>query len=122
VLAVKRWWPLGLLLLAAGCGKSTADLTAQLKAGDAVARLHAVHDLEGRKRESDVVVPALAEVLKDEDPYVRRDAARALGEFGPAAKPAVPALQAALGDKEPGVRKAAGDALRKIDPGAVPTH
>ena len=82
----------GLLLLAAGCGKSTSQWTEQMKSSDSVARLHAVHALKGRVNEPQVVVPALIDALKDDDTFIRRDAARALGRFGPEAAPAVPSL------------------------------
>jgi HEAT repeat protein len=103
-----------------GCGaKSTADLIDQLHAKDSAQRLHAVKDLAGRPGEAEVVVPALAEALKDEETFVRRDAAKALGEIGPAAKPALPTLLVALRDKHPAVRKAVAEALRKIDADAA---
>jgi HEAT repeat protein len=103
-----------------GCGKTTADLIAQLSAEDAVLRLEAVHALQERVDESATIVPALASALQDRDTYVRRDAARALAHFGPSAGPeAVPSLLAALRDKEPSVRKSAATALKNIDPNAA---
>jgi HEAT repeat protein len=106
--------------LLSGCGgKSTADWIGQLHAKESVQRLHAVKALAGRPAEAEVVVPALAEVLKDEDAFVRRDAARALGDIGPPAKPALPALLPALRDQHAPVRQAAAEALRKIDPEAA---
>jgi HEAT repeat protein len=111
---------LALVIGLGGCGaKSTADLIDQLHAKDSSQRLHAVKALATRASEAEVVVPALAEALKDEDTFVRRDTAKALGETGPAAKPALPALLVALRDKHPAVRKAAADALRKIDADAA---
>jgi HEAT repeat protein len=44
-------------------------------------------------------VAALTETLNDKRPWVRSAAARALGEFGPAAKEAVPRLIEMLGDQ-----------------------
>jgi HEAT repeat protein len=114
-----RFGPLLLLFAAAGCAKSTAELTRQLKSSDPTERLHAVKLLEDRVRDKDVVVPALTEALADENTYVRRDAAKALGQFGPDAKEAVPALVTCLRDKEPSVRKTAGESLKKIDPAAA---
>ena len=49
----------GLLLIAGGCGKSTADWTEQVKSPDSVARLHAVHALKDRVNEPRVAIPAL---------------------------------------------------------------
>lgn len=110
-------WLVSLCLVIAlsGCGKRTVHWTEQMKSSSSVERLHAVHALQERVKEKDLVVPALAEALKDEDPFVRRDTARALGSFGPEAKDAVPQLFLALRDREPGVRKAATQALKKID-------
>jgi hypothetical protein len=113
---VKLLLPLVLGIMLGGCGtKSTADWIDQLHAKDSAQRLHAVKALARRTAEAEVVVPALAEALKDEDTFVRRDAARALGDLGPSARPALPALLVALRDKDGAVRKAAGEALRKID-------
>jgi HEAT repeat protein len=106
-----------LFLCAAGCGKTTADWAAQLQSSDPRARLHAVHALDERSGDRETVLPALLAALRDEDVYVRRDAARALGRLAPPAREeAVPALQPLLRDREPSVRKAAAEALRKIDP------
>lgn len=111
---------IGLVVVLAGCGgKSTGDWAAQLRSGDASQRLHAIRALEDRGAEA-AVVPALAEALKDENAFVRRDAARALGKVGPEARPAVPALLAAARkDRERSVRKAVAEALKKIDPTAA---
>ncbi len=108
-----------LLLCAAGCGKSTADLAAQAKADEAAKRLQAIHALQERMNEKEAVLPVLIEALKDENVYVRRDAAKALGQFGAEAGEAVPALRERLRDKEPSVRKAAAAALKQIDPVAA---
>jgi hypothetical protein len=103
--------------LLAGCGgKSTADWIAQLRARDGAERLRAIKALGQRKSEAATVVPALAQVLRDEDAFVRRDAARALGEFGAAGLPALPSLRPLLQDRNAAVRKAAAQKLRKIDP------
>ncbi len=108
-----------LAVLLAGCGqKSTGDWVTQLKDKDVALRQQAVKAL-GKSGEAGVAVPALAEALKDENAFVRRDAAGALGGFGPEAKPAVPSLTAALKDKEHSVRQAAAQALKKIDPEAA---
>ena len=80
----------------------------------------ATSSLQERIDEKETVVPVLVEALKDEDTYVRRDAARALGHFGREAKEAVLPLRERLRDKEPSVRKAAAQALQQIDPDAVP--
>ncbi len=63
-------------------------------------------------------VPALATQLKDKDRLVRRSAAMALGNIGPAAKSAQFALIQALADEreDPEVRSAAATALGSIGP------
>jgi HEAT repeat protein len=112
--------PFCLLVAAAGCGKPpTADLAARARTGDTTGRIQAVHGLREKTGEKDAVVPVLVEKLKDENVYVRRDAARALGHFGPDARDAVPQLRALLRDREASVRRAATQALAKIDPTAV---
>ncbi|HEY7310702.1 MAG TPA: HEAT repeat domain-containing protein [Gemmataceae bacterium] len=105
------------LLACAGCGKgSTAHWIEQLKAADSRTRIEVVHTLQERKTDAAEVVPALTATLQDDNTYVRRDAARALGSFGAEATSAIPALQAARRDREPSVRKAADIALSRIDP------
>jgi HEAT repeat protein len=104
------------LLLLAGCSKSTAHWIEQAKADDSAKRLQAIHALQERATEGSTVVPVLLDALKDENTYVRRDAARALGQFGPEAKEAIPALVARLKDREPSVKKAAALSLKQIDP------
>jgi HEAT repeat protein len=61
----------------------------------------------------------LAEALRDQDAFVRREAANSLGRFGPDAKQAVPALLAAAQDRQPKVRQAASQALKQIDPDSM---
>jgi HEAT repeat protein len=107
------------LLPLVGCGKSTTHWTGQLKSPDSVARLHAVHALKERTRDAKAVVPALAEALKDQDTFIRRDAARALGNFGAKAGDAAPLLrELASSDPEPSVRRAAAQSLSRIDASA----
>jgi hypothetical protein len=107
------------LVLSAGCGPSAADLARQAKSTDARERLHAVNQLEHHTDQPATAVPALTEALRDENTYVRRDAAKVLGHFGADAKRAVPALVEMLHDKEPSVRKSAAETLKKIDPEAL---
>jgi HEAT repeat protein len=59
--------------------------------------------------------PLYQRLLADTSPFVRQNAAWALGELGPAAVPAVAQLQrASARDPANDVRAAARDALRKI--------
>ena len=65
------------------------------------------------------LLPALTQALRDEEWWVRRAAAWALGEIGD--PQAVPALVGALGDKDEDVRQTATEALGEIgDPQALP--
>ena len=59
-------------------------------------------------------VPALMQALKDQDEWVRGNAARALGWIGSGAKDAVPALIQALQDQDAQVRFAAAYALGQV--------
>ena len=107
-----------MLSVVAGCAKSTSYWKDQMKSPESAQRLHAVHALRDRVKEANVVVPVLMDALKDEDPFIRRDAARALGKFGVSARDAIPALNMSLSDKEPSVRKAAAQSFMSIDPNA----
>lgn len=64
------------------------------------------------------LAPKLSKALSDSKPYVRRGAAKALGEIGPGAKDAVPELGKALSDSESAVRREAAKALGEIGPDA----
>jgi HEAT repeat protein len=104
-----------LALLLLGCGQKSTDYwVAEAKAPNSAERLHAIHALRNKAKEAERVVPVLTTALNDPDAFVRRDAARALGDFGPEAAPAVPALLALHKDRDP-VRRAAAEALEKID-------
>ena len=108
------------IVLLAGCGSpSTDEWLGQLKDAEVVKRRQALRELAGRTAEAQRIVPAVREALRDENAYVRHDAAMVLGKFGPDAREAVPALTLALKDKDQSVRKAAGSALKKIDPPAA---
>lgn len=67
-------------------------------------------------------VAALARALEDSDAGVRSEAARALGQLGPAAAPAAPALVGAMEDESSVVRGRAARALSAIahEPVAAP--
>jgi HEAT repeat protein len=108
-----------IFLCLCGCGRKGTDYwLSKAKDSSSAERLHAIHELKARSDEANVIVPMLIASLGDRDSFVRRDAARALGEFGPDAASAVPALLALRKDKE-SVRRAAVEALGQIDPSAA---
>ena len=80
------------------------------------ARLQAIDKLASQADKA-AAVEQLIEALKDASPAVRADAAHALGEIGPAAKPAAEALVALIADPSPAVRRQAIKALYAIHPG-----
>jgi HEAT repeat protein len=106
-----------LAFLFLGCGgKNTSDWLQQLQQGDAAQRLEAIHHL-GRQQTVDAeVVKALTAALKDDNSFVRRDAAATLAKFGPEARAAVPSLLVARRDRQRSVRRAAEAALARIMP------
>jgi HEAT repeat protein len=65
-------------------------------------------------------VPELVKQLKDGDAEARRNAAKALGESGSAAREVVPALIAALRDGDRYVRRFAARSLGEMGPAAKP--
>ena len=117
---MKKSLVLFLVVLSAGCGrgKTTADLLEQMRSKESTQRLHAIEALRDRGKEA-AVAPALALALRDEDAFVRRDAAEALGRIGADARQTTPALVATLKDKKANVRLAAAKALSRIDPDAL---
>src|SRR5205814_1552606 len=84
--------------------------------------IHALGEMEAGA--SSAVVP-LIRLLKAKEPKVRRAAAEALGNIGPAAKPAVPALAEAIKDHADAdslgldVSFYAYQSLQKLGPDAV---
>jgi HEAT repeat protein len=76
-----------------------------------LARMEAVEALGKIGPRAALVVPAIANALRDEDLSVRRSAAKALGQIGAGARPAIPALTTALADPEKDVRVEAVKAL-----------
>lgn len=92
----------------------------ELREGSDMARSRAAHALGQMAPAGRHVIPDLIARLQDDPPYVRVEAAAALGKFGAQAKAAVPALSE-LYQKEriKPVRDAVGDALLRIDPEAA---
>jgi outer membrane protein assembly factor BamB len=65
------------------------------------------------------IQPSLTRALRDEDPTVAGDAARALGALGTRASPSVGALVKTLSHEDPYVRIYAAEALASIGPNAA---
>ena len=82
--------------------------------GAATSAGYALNDL-ARHGHSQVVVPALLELLKRAGKDAPRSAINALGLIGPDARPAIPALKELLTAGDATVRRAAGEALGKIE-------
>src|SRR4029434_621441 len=69
--------------------------------------------------ETESIQPALRQALRDADPSVAGDAARALGALGERASPSVAALVETLSHEDPYVRIYAAEALASIGPKAA---
>jgi HEAT repeat protein len=114
------WLMLALCITGCGKGKPARFWAEQLKDPDVGLRLQAVQALGQVRSEAEVAVPALAGALTDREPFVRRDAARALSKYGVEAQSAAPALLIAMRtDRDPMVRRAAAETIRRIDPHAT---
>jgi hypothetical protein len=95
-------------------GRYTAALAASAET-DGNERVRAFSTRVLGKLRSSTEAPLYRRLLADQSPYVRQNAAWALGELGPAAAPAVAELQrASVRDPANDVRAAAKAALRKL--------
>jgi HEAT repeat protein len=93
------------------------DLVKALKANGLFLRGAAILSLGKIRSEPETVIPLLIPYLENDNLDVQ--AANALAEFGPLAKPAVPKLLPLLRAKDDDDRAAARAALLKIDPDAA---
>jgi HEAT repeat protein len=94
---------------------SLPPLVAALKAEERGVRQMALISLRGFNAASEpVILSAVTELLTDEHPRVRADAARTLGTFGSSAKTAMPMLKTAAQDTNEAVRLAAEAAMKRI--------
>ena len=103
-------------LAMAGCGRneSTDALIRNLSSENAKDRVVAVRQLQNRREDAAIAVPALIESLNDKDVSVRLSDAIGLGYFGPEADSALPELENARSDKDRRVRDAAKRAISRI--------
>ena len=82
-------------------------------------RRGAISELIDLVPHTETIQPALRRALRDEDPIVAGDAARALGALGKRASPSVGALVNTLSHEDPYVRVYAAEALASIGPSAA---
>ena len=82
-------------------------------------RRSAVDELIDLAPHTETIQPALRRALRDEDPVVAGDAARALGALGKRASPSAGALVTTLSHEDPYVRIYAAEALASIGPNAA---
>ena len=113
--------------LLCGCGAKDEnapkkiDVSAQVGKlkGDADAKGAALTELAAGGPGSAGAVNDIIPLLKDEDHVVRRLAAYALCQIGPAAKAAVPALKGLMNDPDRSTVTTAINALNAIAPGSI---
>ncbi len=101
------------LMLRAVTDTNAVGRQKQIVRGAAIGALGEIH------AEPELVVPALAKVLSEQDEYTRFRAAWALGLFGPAAKSAIPALFTLITNQAADMRANTATAIKKIDPEAA---
>jgi HEAT repeat protein len=92
------------------------DIASVLKtavSGSGEKRYTAIDDLGERHEAADLVVPALAKLLRDSDRQVRWRSARALGDYGEGAQSAVADLRELLRDPDPVIQYHAAATLGK---------
>jgi HEAT repeats len=109
------WWPFE-------CGPATLDirpalpvLVAAFGDSDPDVRAWAAQAVGGIGANAADAVPALTELLKNDNEGSRNSACIALGKIGPGAKAALPALRVALSDKSQDVRRFAARAIQSIE-------
>lgn len=110
-----------------GCGSKDetapkkVDVTAQVAQlkGNGDAKAAALTELAAGGPNSAAAVNDVIPLLKDEDHVVRRLAAYALCQIGPAAKAALPALKELLNDPDTSTGTTALNAINAIDPSAA---
>ncbi len=111
MLFLMRRVPLGLLLAAAAWADEGAlELAGQLGAREPIERYRAAHALRELGPKAKPALGALAERLKDEHPWVRAEAGRALVEIG-ITEEEIPALVARLGPADPDTGLLVAEAL-----------
>jgi HEAT repeat protein/Tfp pilus assembly protein PilF len=108
--------------LAALCPEATGnllDLCHQMSSPDASVRKLAVNRAGRMGPAADAVVPAVIELCRDKDPFVRTHASIAVWKIRGDFETAIPPLTAGLKDPQPGVRSFCAAALGEIGSPAV---
>ncbi|MFO0970044.1 MAG: HEAT repeat domain-containing protein [Gemmataceae bacterium] len=100
--------------------KSVKEYADALKHPDIRVRLAGLSGLAAAADEAGPYSEAVARLLKDTYPQVRRAAAQVLGLLGKDAEKAAPALAAALKDADPLVKQLSAKALIDIGGGSIP--
>ena len=95
---------------------SISDLINNVTSPDAVVRWYSAEALGRIGPTASEAVPALAELLWDQNPTVQWVAAEALGRIGPLAREAASGLSRKLWDENEIVRRYAAEALGRIGP------
>ncbi|MFI5402257.1 MAG: HEAT repeat domain-containing protein [Planctomycetota bacterium] len=119
---MKRTRYLLLPLLAAALARAdegALELAGQLGSVDPLARYRAAHALRELGQKAKPALPALVERLKDEQPWVRVEAGRALVEIG-ITEEEIPALVARFGPADPDTLLLVAEALAGLGFPAVP--
>lgn len=95
---------------------NVSAMTAALQSPEKDAKINACIELAKAGERSAPAVSALIPLLKDTSPEVRRLAAYALGEIGPAASAAIPELKNLMADPDRDVVLQIVNTLRSVDP------
>jgi hypothetical protein len=106
-------------MLGSGIKPLVPALIACLGADNFQTRMYAAQLLAGLGANAQEAVPPLTELL-DDGPFDQRQAAQALGVFGPMAISAIPRLVSLLGHSDPDVNATIIEALHRIGPDAIP--
>lgn len=116
---MKRTRYLLLFVAAAWADEGALELAGQLGSREPLERYRAAHGLRELGPKAKPALPALVERLKDEHPWVRAEAGRALVAIG-ITEEEVPALVARLGPSDPETGLLVAEALAGLGAPAVP--
>jgi HEAT repeat protein len=113
-----------LVLIFAGCGKSTSDANQPashwlevLKSSDRNDRKKAIRMLAEKQDLDRNAIAALINTLNDKYPDVKYESISALEKLGPSAKDALPALKKVQASQDKKLRARATEAINRIQTG-----